>query len=296
MLGTTPIVAAGLILGAGIALSATVTPSLDALTHHARGSGSCDLGRIALASSSQLGRAGEVALNVLLLVPMGSAIGLLPRRRSTMVVLAAAVALPFAVEATQLVVVRLGRECQAGDVIDNLTGLALGALITAAVRWTIAARANLTVARAEVSAAIAAWLVAGMVLTLLLMPDSTAAPPPLPAVTDADSGRDRRHGARRLGPCLARGAPTMGSARSWSRTAHITSAPPVRRPPTRCGSATGLRGPHEPGHHSGRDDRRGDVRRRWGDLLRRGSASSRAPTTRPGTASCSPTARPLRPG
>jgi hypothetical protein len=37
-----------------------------------------------------------------------------------------AVALPFAIEATQLVVTSLDRACQSADVSDNLTGLALG--------------------------------------------------------------------------------------------------------------------------------------------------------------------------
>ena len=40
--------------------------------------------------------------------------------------LAVALALPFAIEATQLVVIPLGRACQGADVIDNLTGLVIG--------------------------------------------------------------------------------------------------------------------------------------------------------------------------
>lgn len=40
--------------------------------------------------------------------------------------LAAAVALPFVIEATQLLVPSLGRACESADVVDNLTGLVLG--------------------------------------------------------------------------------------------------------------------------------------------------------------------------
>ncbi len=138
------------------------------------------MGRIALASSNQLSRAGEVALNVLLLVPLGVAIGLLPRRRTTLAVVAGAALLPFAIEIVQLVVVRLGRECQAGDMIDNLTGLALGALVTATVRWVLRARANRAIARRDAPAATAAALAAGIILAMLLIPSSAAAPVPLP--------------------------------------------------------------------------------------------------------------------
>lgn len=129
-----------LVMGIGIALSATVTPSQEALAGGFRGSGSCDLGRIGLASWSELTWPGEALLNILLFLPLGAAIGLCPPSRAKLVVVVFASALPFAIEVLQLVAVPLGRECQSSDVIDNLTGLALGIVAATAVRWITAMR------------------------------------------------------------------------------------------------------------------------------------------------------------
>ena len=62
---------------------------------------------------NQVGRGGQVALNVLLLLPLGVAIGCLPRARLTLVIILAAFALPFLIEAIQMAAVPLGRLCQA---------------------------------------------------------------------------------------------------------------------------------------------------------------------------------------
>jgi hypothetical protein len=117
-----------LLMSIGVVLSATVTPSREALLFGGQGSGTCDLGRIGLASWSELGHVDEPSLNVLLFVPLGIAVGLCPRSRAKSVVLASAFLLPAAIELVQLVAVPLGRECQSSDVVDNVTGLVLGIL------------------------------------------------------------------------------------------------------------------------------------------------------------------------
>jgi glycopeptide antibiotics resistance protein len=49
-----------------------------------------------------------------------------PRSRRKAVVLIAAIALPFAIEITQMLLPILDRACESADVVDNLTGLVLG--------------------------------------------------------------------------------------------------------------------------------------------------------------------------
>jgi glycopeptide antibiotics resistance protein len=115
-----------LLMSLGVVLSATVTPSREALLFGAQGSGTCDLSRIALAPLQDLSHLNDTSLNILLFVPLGLAIALCPRSRPKYVVLAVAFVLPASIELTQLLVPPLGRECQSADVIDNLTGLVVG--------------------------------------------------------------------------------------------------------------------------------------------------------------------------
>ena len=51
---------------------------------------------------------------------------MVPRSHRKAAVLILAVALPFVIEATQLLVTPLGRACESGDVVDNVTGLFIG--------------------------------------------------------------------------------------------------------------------------------------------------------------------------
>jgi len=125
-LGVRRAVALALIVSLGIILSATLTPLRGALDFGAVGSGSCDLSRVGFAPLRDLLRLNEASLNVLLFVPLGGSIAFLPRSRLNVIVVAAAIALPFAIEATQLVVLWLDRACESADVVDNLTGLAIG--------------------------------------------------------------------------------------------------------------------------------------------------------------------------
>jgi glycopeptide antibiotics resistance protein len=59
-------------------------------------------------------------------IPLGATIGLVPRSRRMAVVLIAAIALPFAIEITQMLLPVLARACESADVVDNLTGLVVG--------------------------------------------------------------------------------------------------------------------------------------------------------------------------
>jgi glycopeptide antibiotics resistance protein len=124
-----------LLMSLGVILSATITPSREALLFGAQGTGTCDLGRIGLASWQDLSHLNDTSLNVLLFVPLGLAIALCPRSRAKFIVLAGAFALPASIELIQLLVLPLGRECQSADVVDNLTGLVLGVGGGVVGRW-----------------------------------------------------------------------------------------------------------------------------------------------------------------
>ena len=130
-----------LVFSVGLIAAATLTPGRDALLFGVPGSGSCEVTQVGVPSLRELLSVNETSLNVLLFVPLGIVIGSLVRSRLAMVLLVAAVALPFAIEAVQLVITPLGRTCQAVDVVDNLTGLfvglgvgILGAAVTRLVR------------------------------------------------------------------------------------------------------------------------------------------------------------------
>ena len=125
-LSTRPAVAWLLVASLGIAVAATLTPTDRALADGAISAGACDLARIGLAPVDELLVISDTSLNVLLFVPLGLAIGLLPPSRRRTILAAAALVLPFVIEATQLLVPALDRICQSADVFDNLTGLAIG--------------------------------------------------------------------------------------------------------------------------------------------------------------------------
>ena len=74
-----------------------------------------------------------------LFIPFGAAIGLVGESRHRAGLIIAALGLPVAIEAIQFFVPVLGRGCQSADVIDNLTGLVVGAGIGTAARLLRAA-------------------------------------------------------------------------------------------------------------------------------------------------------------
>ena len=127
-------VAWGLVAGFGLVVFATLTPLRDGLELGAGSIGTCDVSRIGLAPLQDLLRIGDTSLNVLLFIPLGLAIGLVPGSRRRNAVLLLAVLSPVAIETLQMVLPVLGRGCQTADVFDNLTGLAIGGVIGAGAR------------------------------------------------------------------------------------------------------------------------------------------------------------------
>ena len=181
-----------LVLFLGVVLSATLAPSSDAIANGLLGTGTCDLTRFALPTRTQLFWPGEILLNILLFVPFGVVVGLLPRSRALRLLVPAAFALPVAIEIVQLAVVRLGRECQSGDVIDNVTGLTIGILAGGAVGWVIARRERPaadgprrrdTVAVIAAGVAVIALVAATVVSTPASVATIASAPTPSPSPT-----------------------------------------------------------------------------------------------------------------
>ena len=67
--------------------------------------------------------------NVLLFVPLGLFIGLIPRRNVLIGAGAAAALLPFVIEGIQALLPAFARSCQAWDIVENVLGLAIGLVI-----------------------------------------------------------------------------------------------------------------------------------------------------------------------
>jgi glycopeptide antibiotics resistance protein len=121
-------VAVFLVIGLGMVIAATLTPLRGTFNPNAIG-GTCDLSRIGLAPLHDLLRFGDTSLNVALFIPLGAALGLVTRSRRKAILVIGAIALPFVIETTQLLVPALERGCQSADVFDNLTGLVIGLVI-----------------------------------------------------------------------------------------------------------------------------------------------------------------------
>jgi len=129
-LATSPVLAGYVLFTFGLILAVTITPSREALSEGIVATGAfCDLSRLGPISLHDLFAFREPSLNVFLCVPLGVGLGLLPRSRRTLVVLGVALLTPIAVEALQGATPALGRVCESADVIDNVTGLAVGLVI-----------------------------------------------------------------------------------------------------------------------------------------------------------------------
>ena len=131
-----------MVLSLGVILAATMTPQWEALAFGARGPSSCDFSRAGLAPLRELLRFNDTSGNVLMFVPLGVTIGLLPRSRRTAAVVIAAIALPFAIETIQLLLPVLDRACESADVVDNLTGLVVGLGGGVAAGWLVRSMAR----------------------------------------------------------------------------------------------------------------------------------------------------------
>jgi glycopeptide antibiotics resistance protein len=119
-------VAWALLMSVGVIVAGTLTPLAAGSALERSHPGSCDLSRIGPPSFQQLLGPGDALGNILMLVPLGFVIAVLPRSRRKAAVLLCAAAFPVVIEATQLLVIPLGRACESADVVDNLTGLVLG--------------------------------------------------------------------------------------------------------------------------------------------------------------------------
>jgi glycopeptide antibiotics resistance protein len=138
-LGVRRPVAVALILSLGAILAATLTPQWEALAFGARGPASCDFSRIWLAPIGKLLSGDDSGGNILMFIPFGVAISLLPRSRRKAAIVVAAIALPFAIETIQLLLPVLDRACESADVVDNLTGLVIGLGGGSVAGWLAAA-------------------------------------------------------------------------------------------------------------------------------------------------------------
>jgi glycopeptide antibiotics resistance protein len=126
-----------LLAGVGLVVALTLTPSREALRFGTVSEAGCDLTRIGLAPLATYLSVNETSLNVLLLVPLGLAVGSISGARRRVAVLGLAVLLPFAVELLQFALPGLDRLCQSGDVVDNLAGLLLGFVVGAIVSTAV---------------------------------------------------------------------------------------------------------------------------------------------------------------
>ncbi len=115
-----------LLMSLGAILAVTLTPSREAVAFGVQGTVGCDLSRVGPASLAVYARRDDPILNVLLFIPLGVVIGLLPTSRQKVLLIIGALLLPITIEGTQAVVVVLDRACQGGDVFDNLAGLCFG--------------------------------------------------------------------------------------------------------------------------------------------------------------------------
>lgn len=130
--GLSPLLAGMLVFAVGAILAITLTP----------GSGAGFFGRSwcgGLFPAPRLGQlvslSSEHGLNVILFVPLGVLIGLIPRARPFAVVALGAIAMPIIIEWIQYSVPRLDRICQTWDALENLIGLAIGLGIGLAIAF-----------------------------------------------------------------------------------------------------------------------------------------------------------------
>ena len=132
------IVALLLILSFGFNASATLTPSREALRFGAVGSGTCDLTRIGIAPVADIFGFGDPTFNILLYIPLGVAIGLLPSNRRKVAFILTGCIMPFVIELIQMQAIVLDRACQSSDVADNLTGFVVGLVVGVVVGRAVA--------------------------------------------------------------------------------------------------------------------------------------------------------------
>ena len=125
-LNVSPVIGWAFVVALGLVLAATLTPLHESHPGPTSLIVGCDMSRIGFAPLHELRELGDTSLNVLLLMPLGAVIGYIPASPRKIGLMIGAVALPFIIETTQLVVTPLDRACQSADVVDNITGLVIG--------------------------------------------------------------------------------------------------------------------------------------------------------------------------
>jgi hypothetical protein len=127
--------AAFLIFSLGVIIAGTLTPleAGEVLPPELRAT--CDLSRLHLATAADLANGNDVAINILMFMPFGFAVGSIRWSWRKLGVMIGAIALPLVIEGVQLTVLSLGRGCQSADVIDNLTGLVIGFCAGVPLSW-----------------------------------------------------------------------------------------------------------------------------------------------------------------
>jgi hypothetical protein len=117
------------ILLLGVVLTLTVTPGLSRLTVHV-----CSLQPARPVPVGDLLAPGGASFNVWMFVPL-ALLSVLPRPgRTLLLALGTALTLPFLVEAVQWALPAMGRDCTSKDIVDNLTGVVIGAGLGALLR------------------------------------------------------------------------------------------------------------------------------------------------------------------
>ena len=122
-----PWLAFAILASLGLIVSATLFPDVLGLGQGEPGTAgpfTCDTERWR-PSLSELVDFGESTANVVLFGPLGLFTALLPSRQRGRAV-RWSLALPFLIEATQLILPPLNRACQTADIADNVTGLVVG--------------------------------------------------------------------------------------------------------------------------------------------------------------------------
>lgn len=134
--------AASIIICLGVIVSATLTTGSESAFFESSNYISCDLTRISLIPLHTLLTFNESSLNIILFIPLGLVIGLLPKSTCKTLVLAFAFILPFIIEIIQFSIPEINRTCQSADVVDNLSGLGIGLILTVITRQVISRNAD----------------------------------------------------------------------------------------------------------------------------------------------------------
>jgi len=137
-LQTRSIVAFLLVLSVGAILFATLSPTAVVLAVGSSSHQACDLSRLGLASIAELTSINDTSRNVVLFIPLGLTLALLPPTRRTLAVVLSAILLTVLIEMTQLLLPALGRGCESADIIDNTMGLMIGLGVGLAARSVVA--------------------------------------------------------------------------------------------------------------------------------------------------------------